>query len=180
MKVTKTEIEGLLVIDLEIRSDPRGFFVERFHAEKFASLGLPTGFVQDNFSRSLPQVLRGLHFQGNPNQGKLVTVTRGKIYDVAVDLRRNSKTYGRYFGTELSDEVGRHLWIPGGFAHGFCVFGNEPADVLYKVDCFYNAQHEGGVRWNDPELKISWPIQNPIVSERDQKLPLLGELKPSL
>jgi dTDP-4-dehydrorhamnose 3,5-epimerase len=141
--------------------------VERCNLERFWELGLPTQFYQDNHSRSLPGVLRGLHYQRRPAQGKVVGVTRGRIWDVAVDLRTQSPTFGQSIGLELSDENGLALWIPPGFAHGFCVLGAEPADVFYKVDAPYNPAGEGGIRWNDADLAISWPMSDPIVSERD-------------
>ncbi len=177
MKVQSTEISGLKVIELDIWRDSRGFFTERFRADKFQAEGLPFEFVQDNWSRSLPKVLRGLHFQRNPNQGKLVGVTSGTIWDVAIDLRKSSPTYGKYFSVELSGENGRLLWVPGGFAHGFCVLGSEPADVIYKVDCLYNPKTEGGICWNDPALNIAWPVERPLVSEKDQILPQLRDLE---
>jgi len=125
-----------------------------------------TVFVQDNHSRSFPNVLRGLHYQ--PGQGKLVSVIRGRIWDVAVDIRPDSETLGQHYSVELSDENGRMLWIPSGFAHGFCVLGDQPADVLYKVTSVYNPVGEGGIAYDDPELGIKWPIENPIISARDK------------
>jgi dTDP-4-dehydrorhamnose 3,5-epimerase len=171
MKVNPVEIEGLKVVELDIWKDNRGFFMERFNLNKFRDANLPTNFVQDNHSRSASKVLRGLHYQPQPAQGKLVGVLRGKIWDVAVDIRRESKTFGRHFSIELSDDNGRLLWVPPGFAHGFCVLGDEPADVLYKVTELYNPKTEAGIRWNDPDFAIQWPISEPIVSERDNKLP---------
>ncbi len=170
MKVISLELNGLKLIELKVHGDQRGFFVERFNQKNFRDEGLPTQFVQDNHSRSAPGVLRGLHYQTQPTQGKLVGVARGRIWDVAVDIRLQSPTFGKWFGVELSDLNGKLLWIPSGFAHGFCVLGNESADVLYKVDGLYNPKTEGGIRWNDPELKIEWPISNPAISERDEKL----------
>jgi len=171
MKVHAGGIEGLKIVELQIWKDSRGFFTERFQRDHFAELGLPTVFVQDNHSRSFPRILRGLHFQQDPAQGKLISVLRGKIWDVAVDIRKDSPTFGKSFGIELSDDNGLLLWIPPGFAHGFCVLGDECADVLYKVDSLYNPKTEGGIFWADPELNLKWPIQAPIISERDQKLP---------
>jgi dTDP-4-dehydrorhamnose 3,5-epimerase len=175
LKISTVEIEGLKVIDLDIYSDHRGYFIERFHTDKFKQLGLPHYFFQDNLSRSQPNVLRGLHYQINPYQGKLVGAIRGRIWDVAVDLRKNSSTFGQHFSIELSDTNGKLLWIPGGFAHGFYVLGDEPADVLYKVDCAYDPKKEGGIRWDDPDLNISWPGKNPILSGKDIQLPSLHE-----
>lgn len=170
MKIIQTEIEGLKVVQLDLWKDNRGYFTERFQMEKFKQAELPYQFVQDNHSRSIPKVLRGIHFQKDPDQGKLVGVIRGKIWDVAIDLRKNSPTFKKSFHIELSDENGLLLWIPGGFGHGFCVLGNESADVMYKVDQLYNPKTENGIRWSDPDLKIPWPIHDPIVSEKDQKL----------
>ena len=170
MKVLPLEIKGLALIELKVLGDARGFFVERFQEARFSELGLPNRFVQDNHSRSAPGVLRGLHYQHHPAQGKLVGVIRGRICDVAVDIRPNSPTFGQHVAVELSDMNGRLLWIPPGFAHGFCVLGDESADLYYKVDAPYNASGEGGIPWNDPDLKIAWPVQSPTVSGRDQKL----------
>lgn len=171
MRVSELELEGLKLIELTLHGDSRGFFVERFQSEKFLKAGLPTLFVQDNHSRSAPGILRGLHYQTDPAQGKLVGVVRGRIWDVAVDIRPESPTFGKHVGLELSDVNGKLLWIPAGFAHGFCVLGDEPADVLYKVDALYNPKTDGGIMWNDSELQIAWPIKEPLLSERDQKQP---------
>ena len=171
MKATQLEATGLVLLELAIHRDSRGFFVERFRRDRFLELGLPVDFAQDNHSRSEPGVLRGLHYQNAPTQGKLIGVIRGRIFDVAVDLRAGSSTFGRAVTMELSDANGRMLWVPPGFAHGFCVLGDEPADVLYKVDAKYHAAGEGGLRWDDPDLAIDWPLARPIVSERDGRLP---------
>lgn len=170
MHVETFSIEGLKLITLDVHGDARGFFVERFNEQKFADAGLPTQFVQDNHSRSAPGILRGLHYQHNPGQGKLVGVLRGAILDVAVDIRAGSPTYGQHFSVELSDMNGKLLWLPAGFAHGFCVLGDKPADVLYKVTAPYNANGEGGIRYDDPDLGIHWPIKNPHISQRDEQL----------
>ncbi len=167
LAVTPLELRGLLLIQLAVHGDRRGFFTERFHLDRFRRLGLPTAFVQDNHSRSAPGVIRGLHYQYAPPQGKLVGVTRGRIWDVAVDIRPGSRTFGGSVSAELSDMNGRLLWIPAGFAHGFCVLGDEPADVLYKVDAPYAQDGEGEIRWNDESLGIEWPVDNPVASERD-------------
>jgi dTDP-4-dehydrorhamnose 3,5-epimerase len=177
MKVTRPQIPDLVLIELPIYSDERGYFVERFNLKKFQDLGLPTKFVQDNHSCSEPSVLRGLHYQTQPSQGKLVGCTRGHIWDVAVDLRTHSPTFGRYFVAELSAANGRLLWIPPGFGHGFCVLGNEPADVVYKIDAFYNPKTEGGIRWDDPDLAIPWPIKHPVLSPRDEQLPSFADYR---
>jgi dTDP-4-dehydrorhamnose 3,5-epimerase len=177
MQVTPLDVKGLLLLELKIHGDARGFFAERYQAARFAELGLPTIFVQDNHSRSAPGVLRGLHYQHTPAQGKLVGVTRGRIWDVAVDVRADSPTFGKYSGVELSDLNGRLLWIPPGFAHGFCVLGDEPVDLLYKVTALYNPPGEGGIRWNDPDLAVPWPLVNPTISGRDQNLPSFAQYR---
>ena len=170
LKITPLEIKGLTLIELALHGDHRGFFVERFQRATFEAHGLPTVFAQDNHSRSAPGVLRGLHYQHTPAQGKLVGVIRGRIWDVAVDIRPDSPTFGQSVGMELSDLNGRLLWIPAGFAHGFCVLGDEPADLLYKVDAPYSSKGEGGIAWDDPELAVAWPVADAVVSARDQSL----------
>src|ERR1700727_1514521 len=137
MKVIDCPLDGLKVIELDVHGDPRGFFVERFHIKRFAEAGLPHIFMQDNHSRSAPGILRGLHYQFSPPQGKLVGAIAGRIWDVAVDVRPDSPTYGQHFTIELSDENATLLWVPAGFAHGFCVIGDVPADVIYKVTAPY-------------------------------------------
>lgn len=171
MQVTQLQPSGLVLIQLTIHRDERGFFLERFQQERFRDHGLPISFCQDNHSRSLPGVLRGLHYQRHPPQGKLIGVVRGRIWDVAVDVRLDSPTLGQRLEIELNESAGRLLWVPPGFAHGFCVLGDEPADVLYKVDAPYNAAGESGLHWADPDLNIAWPIRNPRLSARDQALP---------
>jgi dTDP-4-dehydrorhamnose 3,5-epimerase len=171
MRIDRLPISGLVVIDLVVHGDARGFFVERFREDRFREHGLTTQFVQDNHSRSAPGVLRGLHYQSDPPQGKLIGVVRGRVWDVAVDVRPDSPTFGKWEGMELSDVNGRLLWIPPGFAHGFCVLGDEPADMLYKVTAPYNPAGEGGIAWNDPELAIAWPLEQPAISPRDRSLP---------
>lgn len=166
-------IDGPRMIELNSWKDSRGFFMERFNKKTFQEMNLPIDYVQDNHSRSHPKVLRGMHFQVNPNQGKLVGVVQGAIWDVIVDLRKNSDTYRELFSVELT-ESHRLLWIPGGFAHGFCVLGKESADVIYKVDTLYDPSKERGFCWNDPQIAIPWPILNPIVSEKDQQLPFFS------
>jgi dTDP-4-dehydrorhamnose 3,5-epimerase len=173
ISVTPLSLEGLLLIELKIWRDERGFFVERFQTATFEPLGLPTAFVQDNHSRPLPGVLRGLHYQAG--QGKLVGAIRGRVWDVAVDIRPTSKTCGQYAACELSDANGRLLWIPKGFAHGFCVLGDEPADILYKVDAPYDPAAESGIHWADRDLSIPWPVENPAVSARDEQLPSFAQ-----
>jgi dTDP-4-dehydrorhamnose 3,5-epimerase len=171
MKITPLDLPGLCLVELKINGDERGFFAERYKRGEFEKHGIKTDFIQDNHSRSSPGVLRGLHYQHSPGQGKLIGVTRGRIFDVAVDIRADSPTYGKSYSVELSDMNGRLLWIPGGFAHGFCVLGEEPADLLYKVDQYYSPATEGGIHWADAELGIRWPLQNPTISARDRDLP---------
>lgn len=184
MQIINTPIAGLKIVQLKLHGDARGFFVERFNAAQFEAAGLPTHFPQDNHSRSAPGVLRGLHYQHTPAQGKLVGCVRGRIWDVAVDIRPNSPSYGQYFGVELSDVNGVLLWIPAGFAHGFCVLGDEPADVLYKVSALYNPSGEQGIMWNDPTLAVAWPLQQtvlaegkPVISARDIAQPSFADYK---
>jgi dTDP-4-dehydrorhamnose 3,5-epimerase len=176
MRAHPTEIPGLLRIELKAYPDDRGFFQERFRASNFREMGLPE-FVQENHSRSLPGVVRGLHFQFDPAQGKLVGVLRGRIFDVAVDLRPGSVTFGKWAGFELRDDPAELLWVPAGFAHGFCVLGAEPADVVYKVDAYWAPANESGIVWNDPELGIPWPVKNPVVSPKDAALPSFKDVR---
>jgi dTDP-4-dehydrorhamnose 3,5-epimerase len=170
MKLLHEPLPGLKVIQLDIRGDARGFFIERYHREKLADCGITEEFVQDNHSRSAPGILRGLHYQSTPPQGKLVGVVRGRVWDVAVDIRPDSPTFGQYYGLELSDENGLLFWMPAGFAHGFCVLGDGPADMLYKVSGLYNMEGEGGIRYDDPDLAIDWPVKAATISARDEGL----------
>ena len=159
-----------------VHPDARGFFLERYNEDVYRRAGIEGRFVQDNHSRSLQGTVRGLHFQRPPHaQAKLVSVTRGAIYDVAVDVRRGSPTYGAWVGAVLDDERLQQLFVPAGFAHGFAV-RSEVADVLYKVDAPYAPDAEGGVRWDDPALGIDWGVEDAIVSAKDRLLPVLGEL----
>lgn len=167
MKIKKTKFEGLLVIELEIFNDNRGFFCERFNQKKWRELGIEYEFIQDNHSRSKPNVLRGMHAQINPFQAKLVGVTCGSIIDYIVDIRNDSKTYLESFSIELSEFNGKLLMIPEGFLHGFYVNSDKDTDVLYKVDGIYNVNGEISVKWNDPTLNIDWPKQNFIISDKD-------------
>ncbi len=177
MKVTRLNIQDLILIELSLYHDERGFFTERFKRSVFEKHGLPFSFAQENHSRSAPNVVRGLHYQYSPAQGKLVGVVRGRIWDVAVDIRPWSSTYGQNYSVELNDINGRLLWIPAGFAHGFCVLGNEPADVVYKTDAEYNPSSENGIIFSDPDLAIQWQIATPQVSERDQNLQSFAQYK---
>jgi dTDP-4-dehydrorhamnose 3,5-epimerase len=175
VEVVSLPLSGLKLVRLDVFVDERGFFLERFNERRFEETGLPAAFCQDNHSHSLPGVLRGLHYQMTPPQGKLVGVISGRILDVAVDIRPESDTFGQHASTVLSAGDGRLLWIPAGFAHGFFVLGAEPADVIYKVDHPYNPRSESGILWSDPDLEIEWPTARPIVSQRDLNLPSFAE-----
>lgn len=164
----KTPLEGLLVVEIEYFSDERGFFMESWHKRDFAKAGLDLTFVQEGHSRSKKNVLRGLHYQNmTAPMDKLVRCILGRVFDVAVDLRASSKTLGKWFGIELSDENKKQLYIPVGFAHGFAVL-SDWAEVQYKQTGFYTPSAEGTVAWNDRDLAVSWPVANPILSERDK------------
>jgi dTDP-4-dehydrorhamnose 3,5-epimerase len=175
----ETRIEGLVLIEPRVIADDRGFFFESFRANEYAELGVDTSFVQDNHSRSVRGTVRALHFQLEPGQAKLVRAARGAIWDVAVDLRRDSPTYGTYEAFELTDENARQIFVPVGFAHGFCVT-SETADVTYKVSSYYDGANERGIAWDDPDLSVSWPVQEPLVSERDRSNPRLREIADTL
>jgi dTDP-4-dehydrorhamnose 3,5-epimerase len=176
MQVIETEVPGVLVIEPKRHGDARGFFAETFHADRYAELGLRHPFVQDNWSRSTRGVLRGLHLQ-NPNaQGKLVSVVRGEILDVAVDVRVGSSTFGRHVAVTLSEENGRQLFVPRGFAHGFCVL-SETVDFFYKCDNFYSPKDELIIRWDDPTIGVKWSVSDPILSGRDASAPLLSDVR---
>jgi len=177
MNVITTDLPGVLLIEPKVFGDHRGFFLETFQQERYRRAGIALPFVQDNHSRSRRGVLRGLHFQLRHPQGKLVQVMRGAVFDVAVDIRRGSPTFGRWFGAELSDENHRQLYIPPGFAHGFCVL-SETADFLYKCTDYYHPEDEDGISWQDPAIGIDWPITDPLLSERDRNLPLLADMEP--
>ena len=177
MKVIETKLPGVLIIEPEVFGDRRGFFLETFHKERYAQCGIPgegLSLVQDNHSRSRKGVLRGLHFQIRHPQGKLVSVTSGQVFSVVADACPDSPTFRQWIGIELSDHNHRQLWVQPGYAHGFCVL-SESADVLYKCTDYYHPDDEGGVRWDDPALKIEWPIKAPIISHKDLKWPLLTE-----
>lgn len=168
MNIQPTDIPDVLLIEPLVHGDHRGFFMEMYHQRKLAAAGLDVTFVQDNLSRSQRGILRGLHYQIQHPQGKFVSVMRGEIFDVAVDLRRSSPTFGRWVGERLSEENRRTLYIPAGFAHGFCVL-SDVADVFYKCTDFYSPEHERTVSWNDPEIGIEWPLSEPpILSEKDK------------
>jgi len=175
MKITETELPGVLIIEPQVFGDERGFFLESFHAERYREAGIDMAFVQDNHSRSRKGVLRGLHFQRRHPQGKLVRASRGSIFDVAADIDPASPTFGQYVGVTLSDENHRQMWIPPGYAHGFCVLSDE-ADFEYKCTDLYYPNDEGGVLWSDPDLNIQWPLSNPLLSAKDLALPSLADL----
>jgi len=175
MKIIETIIPGLLIIKPRVFGDNRGFFLETFQKKRYKEAGLSQSFVQDNHSRSIKGVLRGLHFQIRYPQGKLVYVSRGKIFDVAVDIRKGSSTFGKWYGIVLSEENHLQFWIPPGFAHGFCVI-SETADFTYKCTEYYHPADESGIIWNDPDLRIEWPIADPLVSEKDSKNPSFKSL----
>jgi dTDP-4-dehydrorhamnose 3,5-epimerase len=175
LQFERTAISDVILVKLESHPDSRGFFRELYKQPEFAIGGIPNAFVQVNHSRSARGVLRGLHYQKNPHaQGKLVTVTRGSIFDVAVDIRQGSATYGKWVGETLSEENGCMLYIPPGFAHGICIL-SDVADVLYQTTAEYSAQTERGILWADPSIDISWPIADPLLSPRDIAWPLLAQ-----
>jgi dTDP-4-dehydrorhamnose 3,5-epimerase len=182
VKINHTELPGVLVLGPRVFRDDRGFLYEAFNADVFARLaaeGLPRGFVQDNHSRSTERVLRGLHYQLRHPQGKLVTCVRGTIFDVAVDVRVGSPTFGRWVGVTLSGDEPRHVWIPEGFAHGFCAL-SPVADVLYKCTAPYVADDDHGVLWSDESIGIRWPVSDPITSPKDQRYPMLDPTRTDL
>lgn len=162
------EINGPKLLKLNKYSDARGFFVERFKNEYKDILGINTDFIQDNFSNSKKGVVRGLHMQHSPGQGKLVSCLNGEILDIVVDVRIKSPTFGKHVAVRLKSDEPSLFWVPAGFAHGFAAL-SESADVLYKVDCLYNAKNEMSIKWNDPDLNLNWLVENPIVSDKDQK-----------
>lgn len=175
----KTEIEGVYIIEPQVFGDNRGYFMETYNEDEFKSAGLDMTFVQDNQSKSKKGVLRGLHFQTEHSQGKLVRVISGEVFDVAVDLRKDSKTYGKWVGVKLSDENKKQFYIPEGFAHGFLVLSEE-AEFVYKCTDLYHPEFEGGIAWNDPEVGIEWPtegIEELIFSDKDKKWKTLSERK---
>ncbi|SHN37894.1 dTDP-4-dehydrorhamnose 3,5-epimerase [Duganella sacchari] len=177
MNVIKTPLEGLLVLEPRVFGDDRGFFFESYNARRFAELtGVAADFVQDNHSRSTKGVLRGLHYQIQQAQGKLVRATAGAVFDVAVDIRKSSPTFGQWFGAELSAENKRQMWIPAGFAHGFVVI-SDSAEFLYKTTDYWAPEHERAILWNDPAIGIDWPALDaaPLLSGKDQAAALLAD-----
>jgi dTDP-4-dehydrorhamnose 3,5-epimerase len=174
IKVESTNLGDIVVVIPEIFQDARGFFSETFRADQFKAIGLPTGFVQDNHSRSAKGVIRGLHFQWEPPMGKLMRVTAGAAFLVAVDIRKGSPTLGQWFGVEASAENRRCVWAPGSFARGFCAL-TEGAEIQYKCTGIYNGKAESAIRWNDPEIGIKWPLSDVFVSDKDRNARSLAD-----
>ncbi len=177
MKVIQTRLPGCVAIEPDVFGDARGFFYESYNADKFKAAGLDLRFVQANVSRSAQGVLRGLHYQWPNPQGKLVSVVEGEVFDVAVDIRRGSPTFGQWAGVMLTAENHRHFWVPEGFAHGFVVL-SEFATFAYQCTALYDAKADAGVRWNDAAIAIDWPVSAPLLSGKDEKAPLLADIAP--
>jgi len=175
MKVIKQAIPEVLLIEPQVFGDERGFFLETFNAKRYAELGISETFVQDNHSYSAKGVLRGLHFQKQFPQGKLVYVTSGSVFDVAVDIRKDSPTFGQWVGAILKAEEHQQFYVPAGFAHGFCVL-SDTVDFHYKCTDYYHPEDEGCIRWDDPDIAIEWPLANPRLSNKDAKAPFLKNL----
>lgn len=178
MKTIPTSIEGILIIEPDVYKDHRGFFMETYHQKRYHEAGMNPVFIQDNLSFSEKGTLRGLHYQIENPQAKLVQVISGEIYDVAVDIRHESPGFGRWVGIHLSDQNNRQLFIPEGFAHGFCVL-SDTALFSYKCSRLYTPNDESGILWSDPDLKIDWPITSPTISDKDRRYPVLSEVKPN-
>ncbi|MDX8397222.1 MAG: dTDP-4-dehydrorhamnose 3,5-epimerase [Mariprofundaceae bacterium] len=180
MKVLETKLPGVLLVEPKVFGDSRGFFLETYNKQRYMEAGFPDiDFVQDNHSRSAKGVLRGLHFQRSHPQGKLVQVATGSVFDVAVDIRVDSPTFGQWYGCVLSEDNHHQLWIPAGFAHGFCVL-SEIADFCYKCTDYYDSEDEGGVLWNDVGIGIDWPIESPLLSEKDKMYVGLSDISQAL
>ena len=175
LKITETELAGVLIVEPQVFSDERGFFLETFHRAEYGRAGLKREFVQDNHSRSGRGVLRGLHYQLQRPQGKLVYVVRGEIFDVAVDIRQGSAGFGQWVGVRLSDQNHKQLFVPEGFAHGFCVL-SETADVTYKCTELYDGPNDRGILWCDESINIDWPVDEPVLSAKDSQLPCLRDV----
>ena len=178
MEIVATPIAGLLLIKPKVWRDARGFFVETWQQQRYHDAGIDVPFVQDNHSRSSYGILRGLHFQKRHPQGKLVSVFLGRVFDVAVDIRAGSPTFGQWYGAELTEENQHQLWVPPGCAHGYCVL-SETASFYYKCTDYYHPEDEGSIRWDDPDLAITWPIAEPVLSAKDAAAPCLRELFPN-
>ncbi len=177
MKILSTFLPGVLILEPAVFEDKRGFFMETYHQKRFADAGVELSFVQDNLSHSVKGTLRGLHYQLHRAQAKLIQVIQGQIFDVAVDIRRGSPTFGKWTGIQLSGENRRQVFVPPGFAHGFCV-ASETADVVYKCTDVYAPDDEGGILWSDPDLAIDWPVSRPLLSEKDSQCPCLADIPP--
>jgi len=175
MKTIPSSLPGALIIEPRVFGDARGFFYESYHSEKFAQAGINAHFVQSNVSRSTRGVLRGLHYQWPHPQGKLVSVLEGEVYDVAVDIRHGSPTFGQWTGVMLTAENHRHFWVPEGFAHGFCVL-SDAAVFTYQCSALYDASADRAVRWDDAAIGVDWPISVPLLSEKDMRAPLLADV----
>lgn len=173
LNVIKTDLPGVLILEPQVFKDDRGFFLETYNLERFRAAGIPDAFVQDNHSRSKKNVLRGLHYQLPKAQGKLVRCSRGAIFDVAVDVRRGSPHFGKWTGAELSETNYRMLWVPPGFAHGFCAVTDD-CDVLYKCTAVYDGAGDRSILWNDPDIGIRWPVAAPLLSPKDAAAPRLA------
>ncbi|KWU02497.1 dTDP-4-dehydrorhamnose 3,5-epimerase [Vibrio toranzoniae] len=176
MKIIKTKLQDCIIIEPKVFGDERGFFLETFQEERYFNAGIKERFVQDNRSKSSRGVLRGLHFQKLKQQGKLVNVTHGEVFDVAVDLRPDSETFGQYESVILTGENKLQFYVPPGFAHGFCVL-SESADFQYKCTDYYDPSDESGLLWSDPAINIEWPIVTPLLSDKDRVQPLLSEIE---
>jgi dTDP-4-dehydrorhamnose 3,5-epimerase len=175
LKIIQTALPGAVIIEPQVFGDARGFFYESYNKAKWQEAGIDAEFIQTNVSRSARGVLRGLHYQWPNPQGKLVSVLEGDVYDVAVDIRRGSPTFGQSAGVMLTADNHRHFWVPEGFAHGFCVL-SEFATFTYQCTALYDAKADAGIRWNDAALDIDWPISDPLLSDKDGKTPLLAEV----
>lgn len=175
MKIVRTPLPGCVVVEPVVHGDARGFFYESFNAKRFADAGLPIAFVQTNVSRSAEGVLRGLHYQWPNPQGKLVSVLEGEVYDVAVDIRTGSPTFGQWAVAILSADNKRHFWVPEGFAHGFAVL-SEHATFIYQCTALYDRDADASIRWNDADIAVDWPIAEPILSDKDRRAPFLAEI----
>ena len=172
MNVTESRLKGVFLIKPRVFEDPRGFFLETYNQDRYAQHGIGVDFVQDNYAHSPGGILRGMHYQIKQGQDKLVWVPQGEVFDVVVDLRKDSPTFGQWDGYALSSKNKHQLFVPVGFAHGYCVTSNT-ADFMYKCSNFYHPEDEGGLIWNDPKVGIEWPIEDPVLSEKDQNCPTL-------
>jgi len=179
VKSLPTKLDGVVLLEPAVHGDERGFMVETYRRDTWAELGVDVEFVQHNHSRSVQGTLRGLHFQTEPGQAKLVRCPRGRIFDVAVDLRRGSSSYGEWEGHVLDDQSHRQLFVPAGFGHGFAVL-SDIADVAYQLSSLYDPTTESGIAWNDPDVGVEWPVEEPLLSERDRSAPRLSEVADSL